>query len=98
MAIISVMTDAGETLRTQDVANGTSSQVTRIEADMGFVATAALAQALTDVATPFVPVRETTNPQGKALANDPVAQFRYLDADAVDYEIKGFGIFAGSVR
>ena len=96
MAIISVMTDAGETLRTQDVANGTSSQVTRIEADMGFVATAALAQALTDVVTPFVPVRETTNPQGKALANDPVAQFRYLDADAVDYAIKGFGIFAGA--
>ena len=63
---------------------------------MGHVTTEALAMALTDVVTPFVPVRETTNPQGRALPNDPVAQFRYLDADAVDYEIKGFGIFAGA--
>ena len=96
MAIISVMTTAGETLRAQNVALGTTSQTTRIEADMGHVTTAALAMALTDVVTPFVPVRETTNPQGRALPNDPVAQFRYLDAAAVNYDITGFGIFAGA--
>ena len=97
MAIINEMTDAGETLRADNVANGTTSQVTRIEADMGHVTTAALARALTDVVIPFVPVRETTNPQGRALASDPVAQFRYLDAAAVNYNIVGFGIFAGNV-
>ena len=96
MAIINVMTDAGETLRADNVANGTTSQVTRIEADMGHVTTAALARALTDVVIPFVPVRETTNPQGRSLASDPVAQFRYLDAAAVNYDIVGFGIFAGA--
>ena len=96
MAIINVMTDAGEALRADNVANDTSSQVTRIEADMGHVATAALAMALADVVAPFAPMRETTNPQGRALPSDPVAQFRYLDADAVDYDIKGFGIFAGA--
>ena len=96
MAIISVMTTAGETLRTDNIANGTTSQITRIEADMGHVTTVAAAKALTDVVTPFVPVRETTNPQGKALPSDPVAQFGYLDADAVDYNIVGFGIFAGN--
>lgn len=96
MAIISVITSAGETLRTQDLANGTTSQVDRIEADAGHVTTVAAAMALTDVVTPFTPVRETTNPQGRALPNDPVAQFRYLDADAVDYGIVGFGIFAGA--
>ena len=96
MAIINVMTDDGETLRASDVAAGTTSQVTRIEADMGHVTTAALARALTDVVIPHAPVRETTNPQGRALASDPVAQFRYLDAAAVDYNIVGFGIFAGA--
>ena len=97
MAIIAVMTTAGENLRTQNLAGSGTSRITRIEADSGHVTTETAAMALTDVVTPFNPVRQTTNPQGRALPSDPVAQFRYLDADAVDYEIKGFGIFAGAV-
>ena len=101
MAIIAVMTNAGENLRAQNLAGSLTSQITRIEADAGYVATIAAAEALTDVVTPFTPVREATNPDGKALANDPVFQCRYLDpsSDATlgNYDIKGFGVFAGDV-
>ena len=97
MAIISVMTTDGENLRSDNVANGTTSQVDRIEAASGHVATAALARALSDVVTPFVPVRETNNPQGRALSADPVAQFRYQDGAQVTYNIVEFGVFAGNV-
>ena len=97
MAIISVMTADGENLRAQNIANGSTSQIDRIEAAMGHVATAALARALSDVVTPFVPVRQINNPQGRALASDPVAQFRYQDGAQVDYNIVEFGVFAGTV-
>ena len=86
----------GEQLRAQHLIDGVSYQITKIKAGSGHVATAALARARTDIVTPFVPARENDSPQGIALANDPVAQVRYIDAASVTYDIKEFGAFAGT--
>ena len=93
MALIMTLTDYGEQRRAQNLIDDSTFRVVKIKAGAGHVATAAAARALTDIVTPFVPVRENDNPQGVTLANDPVAQFRYQDTASVNYEIKEFGVF-----
>ena len=93
MAIIQVITNYGEQLRAQNLVDDSTFQVVNIKAGGGHVTTAAAAQALTDIVTPFVPARENANPPGVTLPDDPVAQFRYRETASVNYEIKEYGVF-----
>ena len=97
MALIAVLTDAGAQLRTDNIANSTTSDVSLLAAGEGNVATAALARAQAALVSPFATPRENADPPGNALPNDPVIQFQYLDPASVDYDITEFGLFAGAV-
>lgn len=95
MALIEVVTTAGENLNAQALGAGADERITRIEVGQGFVDTEAKAKAVTGVQTPFNPKREALSPPVFTVEN--TAQTTYFDSQAVTYDFTEMAIFAGDV-
>lgn len=87
-----IATAAGLALQAQNLSAGTMSQIDKIKAGSGSQAPAA---SLTDILTPFSPVKEIDNPSGDVDAAR--MSVRYIDeSPASGYTINEYGYFAGS--
>lgn len=99
MAIINEITNLGLTANAANLAASTHSPVVRIEVGSGFVSTAAAARALTDIRTPFSPVRQNNSPVGQvdgATEGNPTSKFQVAYRDSVvgnQYVIRELGVF-----